>query len=89
MKRLGRVLARLGLILERPGDVLEHLGRVLECLGASGVRLQASWGRVNEIVLPSRGGRSSGGARGSPIIKTEETLRTTPYTENYLQRMSV
>ena len=92
---LGRLLGalrgvweRLGLILERLRGVLERLGRVLESLGASGARLQTSGARSdgNYVTCPKLRWwvRSSPVAQGSPIIKTEETLRTKPYTEKLL-----
>ena len=72
-----------------------RLGASWAHVGASSRRLGASWsvferlervfrrpGRVQtEIMLPGVQARRSPVPRGSPIIKTEETLRTKPYTE--------
>ena len=93
LERLGRVLERLGLMWERPVGVLVRLGaygarmeRVFKRLGYVRMKLCYHPGAVG---AGSGEVRSSGGPRGSPIIKTKETLRRKPYTEKHLQRVSV
>ena len=81
LRRLGRVLERLGLIWERPGGVLERLGRVFERLRAENC-VRGAFRR--KLCYARSQARASGGPRGSPIIKTEETLRTKPHTEKLL-----